>query len=56
MSWLNKIHPHGTIPSFKVIGTAHQVFSFIHMMADTFPIETDKDWWQVRMAMLNWRN
>ena len=52
MSWLAKLHPNGTMPACKIIGNAHQVFNFIHMLATSFPMETDPDWWEVYLITI----
>jgi len=56
MSWLDKIFPHKPAPIMRMRGAVKPVLEFVSMLATTEPMETDPDWWQVRVIALSWRN
>lgn len=60
MSRLNHIHPNEPCPIMKLSGKSKPVLDFISLLAITEPMETDPDWWAVRLYCLfelqDWRN
>ncbi len=60
LSWLAKLYPDIPCPPIRAHGNANAVLSFICMLGSTEPMETDDEWWQVRMIALfeaqSWRN
>jgi len=42
------------MPPCRFEGKATKVLGFIDMMAKTWPIETDEEWWQVYLATKCW--
>ena len=56
MSWLANIYPTDCMPPCRFEGEASKVLGFIEMMATTEPIETDGNWWRVRVIALSWKN
>ena len=56
MSYLDKLVPNQPIPVMRFKGKSKCVLDFINTLATTWPVETDKDWWSVKLRMLNIRN
>lgn len=41
------------VPSLKIKGKAKDVFSFLDMLANTKPLQSDFEWWSVRADILS---
>ena len=51
---LSDIHPFEPCPVLKLSGKSKAVLDFIWTLAMTEPIETDPDWWAVKVLTMNW--
>ncbi len=40
------------VKSFRLVGKAKCMFALLNILANTMPIEQDRDWWQVRSYIL----
>jgi len=45
-----------SIAPLRFQGKANAVLEFLSIMATTDPMETDLNWWGLRMFILNWNN
>lgn len=53
-SFLDTILPDGLMPTCNFRGKFGEICKFIKMLATTWPVETDKDWWEVRLLTMCW--